>query len=143
MLYCYFRSIFVPGNCSFNFLLYIFWNFDMIIYRQCKNWNIKSYFIMTFWQHIVFCPWQIKFCFPVYQWQVMKSPKITKIFEWNSEFNIWIWHWWLWLLLSNFMRIWLFWSLWCFSYSFCFIFKWFVIRTFTMDIINLIFKIIP
>ena len=38
---CYFRSIFVPRNCSLIPLLYILYKFDVIICRQINNWSIK------------------------------------------------------------------------------------------------------
>ena len=38
---CYFRSAFVPRNSSFKSWLYVFSKFDIIIYRQSDNWNIK------------------------------------------------------------------------------------------------------
>ena len=33
--------IFVPRNCSFKSLLYIFKKFDIFIFRESNNWNIK------------------------------------------------------------------------------------------------------
>ena len=40
-LWCYFRSIFTPRNCSFNLLLQIFENYNVIVYRKSDIRDIK------------------------------------------------------------------------------------------------------
>ena len=95
-MYCYFRSIFVPRNCYFKFLLYFFKRLHIIIYRQSINRHIRLVLVIIKFTSamLLWCSINIVFCllFNIYKyiknslvWSSIsqfiggKSPKITKI----------------------------------------------------------------